>query len=67
MMKDQDFRLIDTAAKDGQPKVVRRGPDYARAFWTGGDRGMWAYDFGPDSAAKHQIDFEPTHYAPIHT
>jgi hypothetical protein len=56
---EEDFRPIDESAKDGRRKIVRRGPEYARAKWTGS---MWAYDFGPDQDAWHQIDFEPTHY-----
>lgn len=61
-MEDKDFKAIDSAAKDGQVKIVKLGPNYARAYWTGD---MWAYDFGADSSSVHQIDFEPTHYFPL--
>lgn len=56
-MNDEDFLPIeDPAALRDKPCLVRGGPNYARAFWTGG---MWAYW---DGETVQQIEFEPTHY-----
>jgi len=34
------FRPIDDAARDGARRLVKRGDDYAAAYWTGA---FWAY------------------------
>lgn len=56
------FIPIDEAARRGVAVIVKRGADFARAKWNGR---MWAYDFGPEQDAWHQIDFEPTAYAEL--
>lgn len=54
---------IDDDARNGERQIVKRGPNYAAAQWTGN---MWSYPYGDYDAAKspHQIDFTPTHYWP---
>lgn len=51
------FRPINGNAKRRKGALVKSGPNYAAAKWTGT---MWAYDM-PDMTV--QLDFEPTHYA----
>lgn len=65
----QEFKPIDDAARDGNPRIVKLGSNFARAKWTGAapddPAGMWAFDFGAGSEAVHQIDFEPNEYAEL--
>jgi hypothetical protein len=62
-VSDRDLISIDSAAKDGRPKIISRGHMLARAFWTGS---MWAYDVTRyPQAAIEQVDFEPTHYCEL--
>lgn len=60
-MSDHGFKRIDKRAKDGREVIIRLGPNYARAYWTGGKNGMWAYA-PKDQAAAYQVNFVPTYY-----
>ena len=54
-----EFIPIDAIAKDGYVKLVKAGPIYAKAQWTGTD---WHFPVSPNSV--HKLDFTPEFYAP---
>ena len=57
-MNEDEFIPIVDAARAAKACLVRKGDTVAAAYWTGD---MWAYNI---PTGVHQLDFEPTHYAP---
>lgn len=64
-MSNDGFKRIDRAAKGGQEVIIRLGPNFAKAYWTGGKKGMWAYAPKVEGHPGYRVNFTPTHYKEV--